>query len=93
MKRTNKNLHQWAKENNCHIWKLRKKLFWQTNNEPNATYKLANDFMVTFNGLMIMNKASFEIFDEYLDATVFVTTHGIVNKETNTDAGWQMYRR
>lgn len=93
MKRTNKKLHAWAQENNCHIWELRKKHFWQNGNESNATYKLANDFMVTFNGLMIMNKASFEVFDEYLDATVFVTTHGIVNKEPNTGAGWQMYRR
>lgn len=74
-------------------WKLCKKRFWQNSNEPNVTYKLANDFMVTFNGLMVMNKTSFEVFDEYLDATVFVTTHGVINKEPNTDAGWQMYRR
>lgn len=92
MKRTNKKLNHWAKENNCHIWELRKKCFWQTNNEPNATYKLANDFMVTFNGYMVMSKTAFEVFDAELDATVFVTTHGVVNKEPNTD-GWQMYRR
>ena len=93
MKKKKKKLHQWAQENNCHIWELRKKLFWQTNNEPNVTYKLAKDFMVTYNGLMVMSKTAFEVFDEELDATVFVTTHGVVNKEPNTDAGWQMYRR
>lgn len=49
--------------------------------------------MVTFNGLLIMSKTSFEVFDKTLDATVFVTTHGVVNKEPNTDADWQMYRR
>lgn len=74
-------------------WELRKKRFWQSNNEPNVTYKLTKDFMITFNGLMIMNKTAFEVFDEYLDATVFVTTHGVINKEPNTNADWQMYRR
>lgn len=80
MKRTNK------------IWQLKKKQFWQKSNEPNGTYKLTSDFMITFNGLMVMSKTAFEVFDEELDATVLVTTHGIVNKETNTD-NWQMYRR
>lgn len=89
----NKKLHQWSNQNNCHAWELRKKLFWQSGNEPNGTYKLTNDFMVTYNGLMIMSKTAFEVFDKYLDATVFVTTHGVVNKEPNTDADWQMYRR
>ena len=75
-------------------WELRKKCFWQTNNEPNTTYKLANDVMITFNGLMIMSKTAFEVFDEELDATVFVTTHGVINKEPNTGRlNWQMYRR
>lgn len=92
MKRTNKKLHQWAKENNCHIWGLRKKLFWQNTNEANATYKVAVDFMVTYNGYMVMNKTAFEVFDAALDATVFVTTHGVVNKEHHTDT-WQMYRQ
>ena len=73
-------------------WLLNKKHFWQNTNESNATFKVASDFMVTFNGLMVMNKTAFEVFDEYLDATVFVTTHGVINKESNTDT-WQMYRR
>ena len=89
----NKKLHQWANENNCHVWELRKKLFWQNGNEPNGPYKMTKDFMVTFNGLLIMSKTAFEVFDKYLDATVFVTTHGVVNKEPNTDADWQMYRK
>ena len=72
-------------------WKLNKKHFWQNTNESNATFKVTSDFMVTFNGLVVMNKTAFEVFDEYLDATVFVTTHGII-KEQNTDS-WQMYRR
>ena len=71
-------------------WELRKKHFWQNTIESNATYKVASDFMVTFNGLMVMNKTAFEVFDEYLDATVFVTN--VVNVEENTD-NWQMYRR
>lgn len=92
MKKMNKKLHQGAKENNCHIWELRKKQFWQNTNESNATYRVAADFMVTFNGLMVLNKTAFEVFDEYLKATVFVTTHGVINIEENTDT-WQMYRR
>ena len=80
MRRTNK------------IWKMNKKQFWQTNNEPNVTYKLSNDFMITYNGLMVMSKTAFEVFDEELDATVFVTTHGVVNIEKNK-GDWQMYRR
>ena len=74
-------------------WVLNKKQFWQNSNEPNGTYKITSDFMVTFNGLMIMSKTAFEVFDEELDATVLVTTHGVVNKEPNIDSGWQMYRR
>ena len=73
-------------------WELNKKHFWQNTNESNATYKVAADFMVTYNGLMVLNKTAFEVFDAELDATVFVTTHGVVNKEENTDT-WQMYRR
>lgn len=80
MKRTNKK------------WTLNKKCFWQNSNEKNATYKIAVDFMVTFNGMMVMSKTAFEVFDAELDATVFVTTHGVVNKEPNADS-WQMYRR
>lgn len=91
---TNKKMHSWANENNtASCWILNKKLFWQSGNEPNGTYKVTSDFMVTFNGLLIMSKTAFEVFDKYLDATVFVTTHGVINKEPNTDADWQMYRR
>ena len=91
MKKMNKKLHQWAQENNCHVWKLRKKLFWQNTNEKNATYKMSDDFMVTFNGLMILNKTSFEVFSIYLNATVLVTTQGTINKE-EYQGSWQMYR-
>ena len=73
-------------------WVMNKKQFWQYNDEPNATYKLANDFMVTYNGYMVMSKTAFEVFDDYLNSTILVTEHGVVNIEKNK-GDWQMYRR
>ena len=74
------------------IWKMNKKRFWQNTNEKYATYKITNDLMVTYNGLMLLNKTSFEVFSIYLNATILVTTHGIINKE-EYKGSWQMYRR
>ena len=92
MKKMNKKLHQWAQENNCHIWELRKKRFWQNLNELNGTYKLNAEFMVTIKGFMVMSKTAFEVFDDYLNSTILVTEHGVVNIEKNK-GDWQMYRR
>ena len=92
MKKTNKKLHAWAKENNCRIWELRKKFFWQFNDEPNATYKLANNFMVTFNGYMVIEDGAYEIYDATEKLNILVTEHGVVNIE-KSKGDWQMYRR
>ena len=80
MRRTNK------------IWKMNKKLFWQNSNEPNLTYKLTNNFMVTFNGLMVIEDGAYEMFDATQKVNILVTEHGVVNKEPNK-GDWQMYRR
>ena len=48
--------------------------------------------MVTYNGYMVMSKTAFEVFDDYLNSTILVTTHGVVNIEKNK-GDWQMYRR
>lgn len=92
MKKMNKKLHAWAQENNCHIWELRKKCFWQTNDEPNVTYKLAKNFMVTFNGFMVIEDGAYEMYDATKNITILVTEHGVVNIEKNK-GDWQMYRR
>ena len=92
MKKINKKLHQWAQENNCHIWELRKKQFWQSNDEPNVTYKLANNFMLTFNGMMVIEDGAYEMFDATQQINILVTEHGVVNIEKNK-GDWQMYRR
>lgn len=92
MKKMNKKLHAWAKAEKCHVWELtHSKKFWQFV-EPNGSYKMTDGFMVTFNGLMIMSKTAFEVFDAELKSTVFVTTHGVVNIEPNK-GDWQMLRR
>ena len=80
MRRTNK------------IWKMNKKQFWQIPNEQNAAFKVTENLIMTYNGVLIMSKTAFEVFDEELDATVLVTTHGVVNIE-KSKGDWQMYRR
>ena len=72
-------------------WILNKKQFCQIHDEPNATYKLSNDFMITCKGFMVMSKTAFEVFDDYLNSTILVTEHGVVNIEKNK-GDWQMYR-
>ena len=79
MKRTNK------------IWKMNKKQFWQTPNEQNGTYKLTNNFMVTFNGLMVIEDGAYEMYDATQQINILVTKHGVVNIEKNK-GDWQMYR-
>ena len=71
---------------------MNKKLFWQNSNEPNLTYKLTNNFMVTFNGLMVIEDGAYEMFDATQKVNILVTEHGVVNKEPNK-GDWQMYRR
>ena len=73
-------------------WVLNKKQFWQTHDEPNVTYKLANSFMVTFNGFMVIEDGAYEMFDATQNVTILVTKHGVVNIEKNK-GDWQMYRR
>ena len=80
MRRTNK------------IWKMNKKQFWQLNDEPNATYKLANNFMVIFNGYMVIEGSAYEMYDATKNINILVTEHGVVNIE-KSKGDWQMYRR
>ena len=72
-------------------WELRKKLFWQNTNEKNATYKVTENLMVTFNGLMLIQGSAYEMYDATKQLTVLVTEHGIFIEENKDDA-WQMYR-
>ena len=73
-------------------WVLNKKQFWQSNDEPNVTYKIANNFMITFNGLMVIEDGAYEMFDATQKINILVTEHGVVNVEKNK-GDWQMYRR
>ena len=73
-------------------WVLNKKQFWQNSNEPNGTHKITSDFMVVFNGLMIIQNGAYEIYDATQQVTILVTKHGVVNIEKNK-GDWQMYRR
>ena len=73
-------------------WVLNKKQFWQNSNEPNGTYKITSDFMVVFNGLMIIQNGAYEIYDATQQVNILVTKHGVVNIEKNK-GDWQMYRR
>ena len=73
-------------------WVLNKKQFWLFNDEPNATYKLANNFMVTFNGYMVMEDGAYEIYDATKKLNILVTKHGVVDIE-KSKGDWQMYRR
>ena len=81
MKKTNK------------IWKMNKKQFWQNSNEPNETYKLTDTFMVTFNGLMVIQDGAYEMYDATQQVNILVTEHGIVNIEKKNKGYWQIYRR
>ena len=74
------------------IWKMNKKQFWQSNDEPNVTYKLTNNFMLTFNGMMVIEDGAYEMFDATQLVNILVTEHGVVNIEKNK-GDWQMYRR
>ena len=71
--------------------RLNKKQFWLFNDEPNATYKLAKNFMVTFNGYMVIENGAYEIYDATKNINVLVPEHGVVNIEKNK-GDWQMYR-
>ena len=62
-------------------WVLNKKQFWQSNDEPNVTYKLANNFMITFNGMMVIEDGAYEMFDATQLVNILVTEHGVVNIE------------
>ena len=73
-------------------WVLNKKQFWQSKDEPNATYKLADNFMLTFNGMMVIEDGAYEMFDATQQINILVTEHGVVNIEKNK-GDWQMYRR
>ena len=73
-------------------WVLNKKQFWQNFNELNGTYKLNANFMVTFNGYMVIEDGAYEIYDATKKLNILVTKHGIVNIE-NSKGDWQMYRR
>ena len=73
-------------------WVLNKKQFWQSNDEPNVTYKLASNFMLTFNGYMVIEDGAYEMFDAAKLVNILVTKHGVVNIEKNK-GDWQMYRR
>ena len=73
-------------------WVLNKKQFWQKSNEPNGTYKLTNNFMITFNGLMIIEDGAYEMYDATHHVNILVTEHGVVNIE-KSKGDWQMYRR
>ena len=74
------------------IWQLNKKQFWQNSNEHNGTYKITSNFMVTFNGLMVIEDGAYEMYDATQHVNILVTTHGVVNIEKNK-GDWQMYRR
>ena len=73
-------------------WVLNKKQFWQNSNEPNGTYKITSDFMVVFNGLMIIQNGAYEIYDATQQVNILITKHGVVNIE-KSKGDWQMYRR
>ena len=73
-------------------WVLEKKQFWQSNDEPNVTYKLANNFMLIYNGFMVIENGAYEIYDATKNINILVTEHGVVNIEKNK-GDWQMYRR
>ena len=71
---------------------MNKKRFWQNFNELNGTYKLNANFMVTFNGLMVIEDSAYEMYDATQQINILVTEHGVVNNEKNK-GDWQMYRR
>ena len=73
-------------------WKMNKKRFWQNFNELNGTYKLNANFMVIFNGYMVIEDGAYEMYDATQNVTILVTEHGVVNIEKNK-GDWQMYRR
>lgn len=73
-------------------WKMNKKFFLQLNDELNATYKLNNNFMVTFNGYMVIEGGAYEMYDATQKVNILVTEHGVVNIE-KSKGDWQMYRR
>ena len=73
-------------------WVLNKKQFWQNFNELNETYKLNANFMVIFNGYMVIEDGAYEMYDATQNVTILVTKHGVVNIEKNK-GDWQMYRR
>ena len=71
---------------------MNKKQFWQTPNEPNGTYKITDNLMVVFNGLMVIEDGAYEMFDATQHINILVTEHGVVNIEKHK-GDWQMYRR
>lgn len=73
-------------------WELRKKRFWQNFDEMNGTYKINSNFMITFNGLLIIEDSAYEMYDATKQVNVLVTEHGVVNVE-KSKGDWQMYRR
>ena len=73
-------------------WVLNKKQFWQNFNELNGTYKLNANFMVTFNGYMVIEGGAYEMYDATQKVNILVTKHGVVNIE-KSKGDWQMYRR
>ena len=73
-------------------WVLNKKQFWQNFNELNGTYKLNANFMVTFNGYMVIEGGAYEMYDATQKVNILVTEHGVVNIE-KSKGDWQMYRR
>lgn len=73
-------------------WEMHKKLFWQNSNELNGTYKMTESLMVTFNGLMLIQGSSYEMYDATQQVTILVNEQGVVNIEENKDDTWQMYR-
>ena len=73
-------------------WVLNKKRFWQSFNEINETYKLNANFMVIFNGYMVIEDGAYEMYDATQHVNILVTEHGVVNIE-KSKGDWQMYRR
>ena len=73
-------------------WELNKKRFWQNFDEMNGTYKINPNFMITFNGLMVIEDSAYEMYDATKQVNVLVTEHGVVNVE-KSKGDWQMYRR
>ena len=73
-------------------WVLNKKQFWQNFNELNGTYKLNANFMVIFNGYMVIEDGAYEMYDATQHVNILVTEHGVVNIE-KSKGDWQMYRR